>query len=323
MMSMFDVFLIPLVMIIALTLDWLIGEPRKYHPLVGFGNIANWLERHLNVLEKTKWRQKMRGVIGWVMLVLPLPVIIYFFQETAKIYQNDWFKVIFESTFLYLAIGLKSLSLHARQILKPLLKNDLLNARKFVGYIVSRDTCNLNQQQISRATVESVLENGHDAVIASLLWYLVGGIPMVVLHRLANTMDAMWGYKSPRFLDFGWWSARCDDCLGWPSAKMSGVFYIFSQTLSPSQIKLSLSNAFYQGRAYKSLNGGWVMAAGASVLNIRLGGSAIYHDKEIHSSSLGKGKEVECMDIDRSLNLVYRASIICVIFAFTLQILFQ
>ncbi len=147
-----------------------------------------------------------------------------------------------------------------------------------------------------------MLENGHDAVIATVVWFAIGGAPLVILHRLSNTLDAMWGYKNSRFIYFGWFAARMDDFLGWPTAKITSLLYVCQGPLL-----IALDNAKIQGRQYKSLNGGWVMAAGATVLGIRLGGSASYHGKTIQSVTLGKGAQVSSKDIEPSLTLVSNA----------------
>jgi adenosylcobinamide-phosphate synthase len=221
-----------------------------------------------------------------------------------------------DALILYFAVGLKSLKLHALQILKPLEENDLATARHFCGYLVSRKTDNLSEQDVSRATVESVLENGHDAAIASFFWFIIGGAPLVILHRLANTLDAMWGYKNKRFIHFGWCAARMDDLLGWPSAKISALLYAFQTNLSLTKTINSLKNGYQQSQQYKSLNGGWVMATGASVLNFKLGGSAIYHGKEVISVTLGCGNTLVNNDILRSINLVNKAVITLIVVSF-------
>ena len=117
--------------------------------------------------------------------------------------------------FLYLAIGASSLKTHAEAIANALDAQDIPLARQKVSYIVSRDTSALDAESIARAGVESVLENGSDAVFAAMFWFVVGGAPGVVLYRLSNTLDAMWGYKNERFINFGWAAARFDDCLNY------------------------------------------------------------------------------------------------------------
>ena len=298
-----------LVLTAAMLLDRLFGEPKNFHPLVGFGHLANNIEAKCNSTKTNHSLQKFIGGLCWFLLVLPLPICYWLVRQKVSFYYQQFDLILFFDCFiLYLALGLNSLKQHGLNVFNPLSQQNLQQARDAVSLIVSRRTDALNEHQLSRATVESILENGHDAVIASLFWYVIGGIPLVIAHRLANTLDAMWGYKNERFINFGWFSAKADDLLGWPSAKITSLVYIFSHTLSPMKIKTSLINAFKQGNHYKSLNGGWVMSAGASTLNIQLGGSSEYYGEIIISSHLGQGAKVFSTDITRSLSLVNRAS---------------
>ncbi|TYK65974.1 cobalamin biosynthesis protein CobD/CbiB [Colwellia echini] len=297
-------FSLTLTIILALLLDKYLGEARRFHYLVGFGYFAKKVEAALN---KPSVNNKLLGAFSWCLLVLPLPLCYFYFLNDFTWY---W-QILLDASVLYLAIGLNSLHQHAMQVYQPLTSGDLPTARQFTGYLVSRDTSELTPQEMSRATIESMLENGHDSVIASLFWYLIGGAPLVILHRLANTLDAMWGYKTARFINFGFASARLDDGLGFFSGKLCTLLYAV-QGLKQKVVCKALTNAYRQGNQYKSHNGGWVMAAGATVMARTLGGSALYHGKVINSVVLGYGREVTLEDIPRSLTVVSRASAILV-----------
>ena len=317
-------FSLVLTLFIALLLDKTLGEAKHFHYLVGFGWLANKLAARLNPLpiekvstkDRSVLKAKLLGTMAWCLLVLPLPVLYYFLIE-----QLTWYgQIMADATVLYLAIGLNSLYQHAMQIYRPLQSGDIDNARHFTGYIVSRETSALTEQEISRATVESMLENGHDAVIASLVYYLIGGAPLVILHRLANTLDAMWGYKNARFINFGYASARLDDLLGFISGKCCALLYAI-QGLPHRLFAKALQNAYSQGKQYKSHNGGWVMAAGATVMAIKLGGSAQYHGNVVHSVTLGAGRAVSIDDIVQSLHVVNRASLLLITWVFIWQVI--
>lgn len=286
-----------LVIILALTLDWWLGETPRFHPLVGFGNVATRLQLRLNRAGLTSLQKRTYGALAWLVMVLPLPVLCYLFFQG----QGYWWLDVLG---MYFVLGHKSLNQHAMQVYTPLERRELASARAFCGYLVSRDTRELSEQAVSRAVTESVLENGHDAVLASLFWFALGGLPLAVAHRLANTLDAMWGYKTPKFKDFGWFSARADDWFGWPSAKVTSLLY----AMQSKHCLLCLINGFRQGRQYKSLNGGWVMATGATALGIKLGGKAVYFGSEHNAVTLGQGREVDKRDIVASCGLVFRAT---------------
>lgn len=325
-------------LLLALLLDKYLGEAKRFHYLVGFGWLANTLEAKLNFSLKSQKKSqdkdnkttdnshlkssflsslttKLLGTLAWCLLVLPLPIIYYY-----QVNDLTWYWQIFlDATVIYLAIGLNSLHQHAMQVCKPLNDGDLTTARYFTGYLVSRDTTNLSPQEMSRATVESMLENGHDSVIASLFYYLIGGAPLVILHRFANTLDAMWGYKNSRFNHFGYASARIDDLVGFLSGKCCTVLYAI-QGIAQGNVIKALINAYRQGNQYKSHNGGWVMAAGATVMAKQLGGSAIYHGKTVSSVILGAGSNVTTKDIPLSLTVVTRASVILLVWVFVFQL---
>ena len=312
-------FKLTLVLMLALTLDHFLGEPKKYHQLIAFGNLANKAEQFLNKSNNLKASfskvNAICGALAWLFLILPF---CYFSYLLIKIIPVSM-QIIVEAIFLYLALGLQSLHLHAMQVFTPLNQDDLTTARHYTGYLVSRETHDLTPDDMSRATVESMLENGHDAVIASLFYYLIGGIPLVILHRLANTLDAMWGYKNPRYNSFGFFAARADDFLGFFSGKVCTVLYAIQQPFM-----LAIKNAYFQGNQYKSHNGGWVMAAGATVMNKTLGGSASYHGEKVTSPTLGlpigADTAVTINDIPRSITVVRKAAISFTLLVFIYQL---
>jgi adenosylcobinamide-phosphate synthase len=304
---------------LAILADKLYGEATRFHYLVGFGWLANKLEAKLNrssdLSFQSPFNSKLLGTFAWCLLVLPLPLIYWYcFNDLIWYWQ-----IFFDATVLYLAIGLNSLYQHAMQIYQPLKSGDLEKARHFTGYIVSRETETLSEQEMSRATVESILENGHDSVIASMIYYIIGCAPLVILHRLSNTLDAMWGYRTARCNDFGYASAKLDDLLGFISGKCCTLLYAI-QGMKHRRVFNSLRNAYSQGNKYKSHNGGWVMAAGATVMGIKLGGSALYHGEKINSVFLGTGKEVTTDDIPVSFTLVTRASLLLLACVLTFSI---
>ena len=288
---------------IAIILDHVFSEVKNFHPLVGFGRFSNLVEKRINNI---KTNIKSWGCFSWLVCMIPLFMITLLLNKFKADFLDDYLSIILDGIILYFVIGHKSLQQHALNIFNPLRQNNeqsLINARKQIAMMVSRDTTQLSQQQICRATVESVLENGHDAVIASLFWYAIGGLPFAILHRLVNTLDAMWGYRNEQFVNFGWCAAKMDDLMGWPSAKIT-VFLYALQGITNRRFVISLIHAKQQSQKYKSLNGGWVMAAGATVLNVKLGGLAVYEHHQTKSITLGQGEYVVSNDILRGIKLV-------------------
>jgi adenosylcobinamide-phosphate synthase len=283
--------------VLALLLDRCLGEPRRWHPLVGFGALADQLEHRLNRGGARRWR----GVLAWLLLLLPAVGVAALLQILLRGYSLLWFGVA--AVFIvYLAIGRQSLAEHARAVALALRAADMPAARRAVGRIVSRDTQRLDATEISRATVESVLENGSDAVIASLFWFAVAGLPGVVLHRLANTLDAMWGYRNERFEQFGWAAARLDDLLNWIPARLTALAYALCGSAAAA-----LRCWYRQARHWSSPNAGPVMAAGAGALQVLLGGAASYAGALEQRPLLGCARAPRAADIGRALRLLDRA----------------
>ncbi|WP_417697145.1 adenosylcobinamide-phosphate synthase CbiB [Psychromonas sp.] len=287
-------------LVIALVIDYFIGEPNRYHPLVLFGNLANTLEKKLN--KGTPQQRFIKGVFSWAILVLPVPLIYLLLMWILPVY----LLLLVNIYIVYWAVALNSLNQHGMQIYQPLSEGDLSKAQHFCSYIVSRDTSELDAQAISRATTESMLENGHDGVTATLIYFVLGGAPLVIIHRLSNTLDAMWGYRNEQFNYFGKCSARIDDLLGFISAKITALLFAIIGLFNGTA-QQALNNAYQQSRDYKSHNGGWVMASGATVLQVCLGGSAVYFGKTVVSPQLGEGEAVQSKHIAASLTLVKKA----------------
>lgn len=277
----------------ALLLDLLVGEPRRYHPLVGFGHWAGFLERSLHSKAVPARQQKWLGFYAVAVAIFPLVIILALTPLTPLIH------ALLDIGILYLAIGNTSLRQHARNVYHALSTQDIARARQRVAMLVSRDTDSMQPAQITRASIESILENSNDAVFGALFWYLVAGAPGVVLYRLSNTLDAMWGYKNERYLYFGWAAAKLDDVLNWIPARLTAItFALLGNT------RIAFSSWIVQARLWESRNAGTVMASGAAALGITLGGSASYHGQARLRPVLGHGRPAEPHDIPRALRLL-------------------
>ncbi|WP_341537588.1 adenosylcobinamide-phosphate synthase CbiB [Motiliproteus coralliicola] len=282
----------------ALLLDLLLGEPRRFHPLIGFGRLVNGVERKLNDSALVPWVSRLRGLLGIALLALPLPLLLFWLLPKLP----SGLTVAIELIGLYLCLGRQSLAQHARNIAKPLSVGDFDQARLQTSYIVSRDPARLDSPGMSRAAIESVLENGNDACFATLFWFLIGGLPLALLHRLANTLDAMWGYRNARYRDFGWAAARFDDLLGWLPARLTALSYALCGNFSGG-----MRCWRQQAPQHDSPNAGPVMAAGAGALGIRLGGAAWYGDQLKPRPEFGCDQPADPVGIERSILLVNRS----------------
>ena len=287
---------VALMAVAAVLIDWQLGEPRRFHPLIGFGHLATWVEcRFYGSPALSPARRRLRGTLAVGLLLTPAVALAMAITRLPCVSDAA------AALLLYLALGHRSLHEHARPIAAALRAGNLDAARGRLGHIVSRDTATLNTTDIAKGAVESVLENGNDAVFAALFWFVIGGAPAVVAYRLANTLDALWGYRNARYLYFGWAAARLDDLLNYLPARLAALTYALM-----GDVPRALRCWRAQGVTWKSPNAGPVMAAGAGSLGVQLGGPAVYYGQREERPLLGAGAPPEADDIERALGLVRR-----------------
>ncbi|QIE89295.1 adenosylcobinamide-phosphate synthase CbiB [Pseudomonas nitroreducens] len=305
-----------LLSVLGVALDALLGEPKRWHPLVAFGRLADRLERRFNRSRADAgsdtpglgWRS--HGVTAWIIAVIPLTLIALLLSLLPYV---GW---IVQVLALYAALGLRSLGEHADPVVLALRSGDLNEARLRVGYVVSRETAELDETAVARAATESVLENGSDAVFAALFWFAVAGAPGVVLYRLSNTLDAMWGYRNARFERFGWAAAKIDDGLNYIPARLVALTYALL-----GHTRLALRCWRTQAPKWDSPNAGPVMAGGAGALGVSLGGSARYHGELHERPQLGEGPAPTAVDIWRALALVRQGVLLWLLIILILGVL--
>ncbi len=283
-----------LLLVAGVVLDYLLGEAPRWHPLVGFGAMAGQVERRLN---RGPLRY-LRGGAAWALAVLPLTGLACWVATGAGLAAH--------AGLLYFCLGLRSLRDHSLPIGRALDRGDLAQARLLTARIVSRDTANASSGDLAKASAESLLENGNDAVFGTLFWFLVAGGPGALLFRLANTLDAMWGYRSSRFMAFGWAAARIDDVLNFVPARLTALSYV----LLADDRKTAWRCWREQAPHWPSQNAGPVMASGAGALGLALGGGAVYDGVREERPPLGHGRPAQSGDILRAWELVEASTIL-------------
>jgi adenosylcobinamide-phosphate synthase len=292
-----------LLLLVGVALDLLLGEARRWHPLVGFGNWANRLERRLNCGR----HRFVSGSAAWLLAVAPLVAASAWVCGIAAGAGGVW--LVVHALLLYFCIGLRSLREHNLPIARALFAGDLAAARLLTARIVSRDTHDAGAADLAKASTESLLENGNDAVFGTLFWFAVAGGPGAVLFRLANTLDAMWGYRSARFLYFGRAAARIDDALNYLPARLTAVSYVLLAATTAGK-RRAWSCWRMQAPAWSSPNAGPVMASGAGALGLALGGAATYDGQIEQRPPLGSGHAAQAGDIVRAWQLVLRTTVL-------------
>lgn len=300
-MSTLDLPALALMVFGATALDRLLGETRRFHPLIGFGDLAARLEQRYNrdALDVDNSAQaRRRGIVLWLILVL-LPTLVTAFLMSQL---DALWQLLVGTILLYIVIGGRSLQEHASRVYQDLQSANLNDARTHVSWLVSRDTRQLDATGVSKACIESVLENGNDALFAPIFWFCILGPAGAVLYRLANTLDAMWGYRTQRYINFGRAAARLDDLLNYFPARLTALSYAFV-----GHTRHAIDCWRTQASDWDSPNAGPVMAAGAGALDLQLGGAADYHGATEARPPLGSGNDPTPADIPRAQQLLRHA----------------
>jgi adenosylcobinamide-phosphate synthase len=275
--------------------DRTVPDPARHHPVAGFGTLATALERRIYAPTRA------RGAAYTATLVGGAAVIGLLLERRHRLLAT----VLATWTVL----GGASLEREALAVSRLLAEDRLAEARIRLTHLVGRDTSALDEAEVARAVVESVAENTSDAVVAPLVLGALCGVPGLLGYRAANTLDAMVGHRSERYREFGWASARLDDLLNLPGARLSALL---ATVLGPSP-RGALAAWVRDASAHPSPNAGPVEAAFAGALGIRLGGSNRYGEVVEHRAVLGSGRPVEPGDIQRAVDLARRVDVAAVV----------
>jgi adenosylcobinamide-phosphate synthase len=269
--------------------DLAFGDPRRGHPVAGFGRAALALERVAYA------PSRLRGALFTAVLVGGAALAG---QSLARLLGRPAALALLTWT----ALGGRSLRREAANIAAQLARDDLAGARAALPALAGRDAAALDAAGIARAVVESVAENTSDAVVGTLVYGAAFGPAGVAAYRAANTLDAMVGHRSPRYADFGWAAARLDDALGWPAARAGAALTVLCGR-APARTWHVLRR---DGAAHPSPNAGRMEAAFAGALGVRLGGPLAYGGRVEHRPSLGDGRAPTAGDIGRANHLSSR-----------------
>lgn len=274
-------------LLIALLLDAAFGEPRWLwsrlrHPAVVMGDLVSWLEQRLNTGESRRTAGIVAlgamigaaGVLGLILAALPF----------------GW---MLEVALAAALLAQRSLSQHVRDVARAL-RLSTGDGRLAVARIVGRDTSAMDDTAIARAAIESAAENLSDGVVAPAFWFLVAGLPGLLIYKMVNTADSMIGYRTDRFRDFGWAAARFDDLLNWVPARLTALLIALAHRRTDIAPIVRRDAAMH-----RSPNAGWPEAAMAATLDISLAGPRSY-DGELRDFPLvhPEGRPPNATDID-------------------------
>lgn len=302
-------------------LDLILGDPQGLpHPIRLIGNSINKIENALRKNIKTSEDEKRAGFILWLIVVLSSFIISYLMLALASKISTA-FAVILEAIMCYYILATKCLRDESMKVYYKLKDNKLIEARKFLSYIVGRDTQSLDETAIIKATVETVSENTSDGVIAPLIFILIGGAPLGFMYKAINTLDSMVGYKNEKYINIGRFSAIADDVANYIPARLSAYIMILASII----LKLDYKNAYkiYKRDRYNHLspNSAHTESVCAGALGIELAGGSYYNGIYIEKPTIGDNlKNVEIEDIKAANNLMYTTSILCLLLGIVLKI---
>lgn len=282
-------------LLVGFVADRVWGDPRRGHPVALFGSLARRTEDALH-------RDSVsRGVLHAATLVGGTALLGVGVERATR--DRPVLHVAATAVAAWTVMGGRSLEREALAVHGYLAADDLPGARHRLTHLVGRETSSLSAEEVARAVVESVAENTSDAVTAPLVWGAVAGVPGLLAHRAANTLDAMVGHRSARYERFGKACARLDDLLNLPGSRYAAVLVLAA---APPRARDAWRAWRRDARAHPSPNAGVVESVFAGALGVRLGGVNRYGDRVEHRPTMGDGRGVVAADVPRSTVLARR-----------------
>ncbi len=298
--------------VIAFVLDLIFGDPYWLpHPICLIGSSIKKLENIIRALIKSEF---WGGTLLWLIVVSASFLIPWSILYGLNTYVDVRAATIVEIFFCYQILATKSLKDESTKVYHALQNGDINEARKFLSYIVGRDTEHLDEPAITRATVETIAENTTDGVVAPLLYIMLGGAALGFAYKAINTMDSMLGYKNERYLYFGRFAARADDVANFIPALFTAICMLIATFL----LGLNLRNAwriFVRDRYnHKSPNSAQTESVCAGALEIQLGGNSCYFGKMVEKPTIGDPLRSICKeDIVVANDLMYITAVVALL----------
>lgn len=268
---------------LAYIIDLLVGDPPEWpHPVKWMGAMISFLEKRWNNGESKK-----RKGVAMLLFVLLIVFSIVFIIVLIGYKIHPFVGILLESIMISTTIAQKSLKVAALEVYHPLRAGHLVKAREKLSYIVGRDTDSLDEGEIARGVIETVAENTSDGVTAPLFWALIGGAPLAMVYRAANTCDSMVGHINDRFKEFGWASAKWDDVMNWIPSRLTGMIMLLGNRPEKRSYRKAWMILFRDAKKHPSPNSGWGEAAVAAIIGIQLGGINYYKGMVSNRAKMG------------------------------------
>lgn len=299
----------------AFVLDLVVGDPYWFpHPVRLMGKYISLVERSVRKLAYSAVGLKAGGIFLTITTVLLFYGAAFFLLEAARTV-HVWMYYFFNIILMWMCLAAKCLQTESMKVFYALQEGDLTGARKFLSFIVGRDTAQLDASEVTKAAVETVVENTSDGIVAPLFYMLLGGAPLALAYKAINTMDSMVGYKNEKYRDFGWAAARLDDVANFIPARITGFFLVLAAFFLRLNYRGSWRVLLRDRQNHSSPNCGYTEAAVAGALGIQLGGCHTYFNKLVDKPTLGDDtRPVEKNDIGRAVQMMYLSSLLVLLF---------
>ncbi|MEW5784460.1 MAG: adenosylcobinamide-phosphate synthase CbiB [Bacillota bacterium] len=296
---------------LAFALDLLLGDPRRLpHPVRWIGWGVSLLERVLRFFFKGARAERIGGVL-LVLLVAGGGYLASAAALAAAGRLSHFVELALAAYLVYVTVAVKDMGRHVKAVARALREENLPLARTRVALLVSRDCAAMEAGAIAGAALESLFENTADGVAAPLFYAALGGPALAILYKAVNTMDSMVGYKNERYRHFGWAAARLDDLLGYIPARLSALAFLAAGCMPGVQWRRDWAVLMADRRKHDSPNSAWPEAAAAAVLDLRLGGPAVYGGVTVARPYLnGTGRSPGMPDLARGMALFYRTAVL-------------
>jgi adenosylcobinamide-phosphate synthase len=284
-------------LVLGVAADSLLADPARWHPVAGFGRAAGWLERRCYA------DSRLAGV-GY--LVVCAGAAVGAGTALGRVAaRRPAVEAVAVAAATWAVLGGSSLAREASALASALDADDLAAARARIPHLCGRDPSALDAAGMARAGCESVAENTSDAVVAPLLWGAAAGVPGLLGYRAVNTLDAMVGYRSPRYRRFGWAAARADDLVNLLPARLTAALTVVAGSVlgGPGSAAAAARAWRRDAPAHPSPNAGPVEATAAGALGVRLGGLTRYAHGDERRPTLGDGAAATPADLRRAATL--------------------
>ena len=286
--------------------DRVFADPRRGHPVAGFGRLAAAAERISYRDSRTAGALHTTALVGGAVIAGAL------IQRGAG---NVAPRIAVVCLGTWAALGGTTLARTGTEMADLLADGDIPGARELLPSLCGRDPASLDEAGLTRATLESMAENTSDATVAPLLWAAMAGLPGVLGYRAVNTLDAMIGHRSARYNRFGWGAARLDDVANYPAARLAGLLTALCAPVVGGSASGALLAWRRDAARHPSPNAGVAEAAFAGALGVRLGGPTQYrHQLEIRPT-LGDGRLPDVGDLRRAVRLSQAVQLAAVVVA--------